>query len=64
MNQVIIDINKFYKLLHLFYAKELDEGLFKHERAFYRGGRTALTQVLIDNNLTGEIDEKFPKTGE
>ena len=63
MNQVIIDINKFRGLLSLFSNKEGEDGLFKHEKAFYKGGMAALKQVLIDNNLTGAIDEEFPNEG-
>ncbi len=64
MNQVIIDIHKFNNLLSLFTEKEKEDGLFKHERAFYKGGVAALHQVLIDNNLAEVVkDEKLLNEG-
>lgn len=64
MNQVIIDVNKFNALLSAFDKKGEEEGLFKHEKAFFAGGSVALRQVLIDNNLAGVINEELPNKSE
>jgi len=62
MNQVIIDVNKLTGLLATFRSKESEDGLFKHERAFFKGGSVALQQILIDNNLEKAVTyEEFPK---
>ena len=59
MNNVVIDINKLYSLLVSFKGKEQEDDLFKHERAFYRGGFTAIQQVFIDNNYMEYLNEKL-----
>ncbi|MCD6300829.1 MAG: hypothetical protein J7L82_02020 [Staphylothermus sp.] len=62
MNQVIIDVNMLVRLLATFRSKESEDGLFKHERAFFKGGAAALQQILIDNNLEKVVTyEEFPK---
>lgn len=64
MNQVIIDIHKFNALLAVFTAKEKEDGIFKQERAFYKGGIMALNQVLIDNRLAEIANERIPEESE
>lgn len=55
MNNAIIDINKLYTLLSAFEKKAKEEDLFKHERAYFLGGISALQQILVDNNYAKRI---------
>lgn len=64
MNQVIIDRYKFLTLLSAFDKKAEEDGLFKHEKAFFAGGSVVLRQILIDNNLTEVIYEELPGKSE
>lgn len=64
MNLVMIDRYKFKALLSAFDKKVEEDGLFKHERAFFAGGSVALRQVLIDNNLVGVMNEELPDKSE